>query len=510
MSRRIESLLALGTLALSSCTVLYDPSKYWSDGGLTADAALDAPTEPPPDVFVPPGVDAALDAWSADGWSADGWSPDGFASDTATPELDAARPVSCPGGLDLALPTCSMGSGLSYCSPEGGILEFGDALAEAALPRRSAGYRLGMLGNAIDLTTDRARPGGGIVDHEMWRVGDTVWVAWADNVDAPHVARRGWSVGAPALGAVEELNLDAVPLSMVLDLGVNETHLALTFTDGPGTTAGVATCLADLVCQVDDLAVPATSPAAWVAATSAGFAVATPRADALDFEILGVSALTGHRGAGLPDSTGLRPTELAVAYTEGPSATATQLALDFTHGFALPISLGAERPRVTNADAPGFGLIAHIAPGTGGLDVETLLMSCATEACHCTDNCATDPRLTEAQIASDLPVIDWQIHNVDRYHRIAVLLIGDSLDGTRVVVAMWSVEGSPLTPADVMPAIIASGRLSPTAGVGRRVRSVVRRDEAAGLLEVFVSTLVSLGGNDHIFLSGLRLLSCGL
>ncbi len=502
--------LALGHA--SGCSVLFDPAQYSVQDADGLDARATDPDAPDPgelDAFVEPGVDADLDAHVALDAGSDA-SFDGASYDAGP---DAPPPVFCPETpTSSTLPTCASPTRLAHCSPEdpGALLGFPRETAVAMLGEGSAGHRFGFLGNAIDLT-DALPAGVDIVDHELVRVGDTVTAVWAQNGSRQSAVRRSWTVGSPSLGVAELINIAPLSASRLIDVTIDDSNeVALTY-EPAGVLAQAARCPAGASCaRVTPQQAP-TESVAWVATTDSGFALAAPHgAPRLEFELFG-STLSGIQNLDRPAldaMRGIRPTHLAAAYTEGVDG---QFLLDFTNGFATAVALPAPRPRITVADVTRHGLIGVPVAGMGRISVGTGLLRCdAGTACSwCTGEACALPLPTESTIATDLPIVDWSFHNVDAYHRVAVLLLGSALDGTNVVVAMWSVAGSPPTPIDAPPVVIASGRLGSGPGVGRSVRSVVTRDADSGRMEVFVTALVSLDGTDHIFLSGMRLLRCG-
>jgi len=504
---------ALALVPLSGCSVLFDPAQYSMPAdadGLDARALIDAPDTGERDAFVEPGVDADLDAYVAHDSGTDAADPTDASIDAlVAPDAGPpARPF-CPASesTSLELPTCAASTRLAYCSPEGArdTVGFPIETAVAMVGVGLGGHRFGRLGNAIDLVTNPRA--GTIVDHEISLDADTVTVTWAQNDGGPNVFRRRWLVGSPALSGTESYDLSAITPSRVLDVSTPSSSGEIAMTYVEMSNAAAARCTSAGVCTRQTMMNPPTVPSAWVASTSAGsategFAVAWPRMSLLEFETLGRPGLTGN--GPLPMVEGLRPTHTALAYTHGPG---DQFAIDLTNGFAIPVALGSDLPRITVADDPASGLVGKLTRPSS-LEVRTHLMRCVEgEFCRCDTTFCNSPN-PEATIPTSLPIVDWSFHNVGMYYRVAVILLGTDIDGTRVVVAMWSVADSPLMPPSAPPVIVASGRMAAPVGVGRSIRSAVSFDRASGRLDVFVATLVTIGAEDHIFLSGMRLLRC--
>lgn len=512
-SKRLAGLAALA--ALSGCSLLYDPASYRRDGGGPSSDALGIDAFEPPgvDAFVPPGVDADLDARVApDAFEA---APDVF----APPELDASLdaptspdagttdPIWCPEDTSLALPTCDAATTtrLRYCDPErpAEVLGFPSESASALLgTMRSGGYRFGFLGNAIDVTSSTTR--GGIADQELSREGDQLLLTIARNDGEPRVTRRAWRVVAAGLeaGASETYEIASLSATQILDLShATSTDMALVYLDGGGRAAA-GRCGRDTTCVTAPFATTPVGATAWIAHSSRGPVAASPvpSTPRLEFELLGSPTDNGNLGydaTELRSIEGLRSTDLPLAYTVGPGP---QRAIDVSAG-ALLFRIGEGMPRITTGDIATNALVGRVGVSSGATTIGTRVATCSPAPCDCADCGGAS---LEASVTTDLPVRDWNLHNLDAYYRVAVLLMGDP-SGTRVVVATWDVRASPVV---VPPVVIATGRLSPVRGVGRSIRSVATR--ASGSLEVFVSVAVELSDDtEHVFLSGMRLLNCG-
>jgi hypothetical protein len=193
---------ALGAVALTvcSCTLLYDPSQYWVDGGPDAGTAeIDADTAEI-DARIPSGLDADLDAFvvPADAWAADIYVPpnadaDLDAGSDAFSTLDAFAPT-CPAGTSLGLGSCAPVNGVAYCDPATGATRYlSEAMAGEVLP--GARHELSLLGNG-NLLVEAAV--GDIVDFELAREGNRLVAVWLDD-STREVSRGVYTVGASGL-----------------------------------------------------------------------------------------------------------------------------------------------------------------------------------------------------------------------------------------------------------------------------------------------------------------------
>ena len=171
------------------------------------------------------------------------------------------------------------------------------------------------------------------------------------------------------------------------------------------------------------------------------------------------------------------------------------------------MGLGSGRPRVTDADTSPHQLVGRLTPreeAPFGLEVSTAFVRCDTGMpCECTACSLSQP--PEATVQTTLELVDWTFENLSagdsRYFRVATFLLGDS-GGTDVAVAMWDVRDGAVI---LEPVVIATGR--GVMGLGRSLRTVATMTSSR--LEVFVSVLVEVAGQDVLFLSGLRLERCG-
>ena len=497
--------LALALAFAPACSVLFDPAQY-----ATEDAAAtgidawspddpDAPAPPEPDAFVPEGVDADLDAHRPP--------PDVFEPPDASepPDAfeppDAGPPVFCPSSLtSLQLPRCMDATRLAYCSPEtGDTLAISSAGAISLLGERTMGHRIGVLGNGVDVTGPVTV--GSITDYEIGRTGDMVSVVWSHDAE---VLRRDWTAGDATIDTAVAYDVGSLGASAVLDVSdasLDEIGIAYT-TGGRGAVArcdgtGVRTCTSA------PLALVPTSPTAWVARTSLGLVAAwpDPSRPAIHAELVGTSRNASTNVGSAADLThveGLRGTHTSVFYT---LSDIEERAFPITDTGVSFFSLNG-MARLAESDAAENAVIGHATVESGMLTIGTSYLRCVGTGCSCDSGCGTT--VSEVEIPIDYPLLDWSLHTVGMYYRVAVLLVGDD-DGTNVLVAMWSVL--PPLPATPVVVMIGSGRT--VGGVGHAVRAVATRHPMGNSLDVFAATLVTGGGSDQIYLSGLRLLDCG-
>jgi hypothetical protein len=491
MRRRLETLaLAAALSAAPACSVIFDPSQYRTTDAAMGEIDADLPSDVDadrrePDAFVLP----------PDAWAPDAWAPDAAAPACPTVEL---------GALDL--PTCSGSSRLVYCSPEdGSARSLSRSVAEALLPG-GRGYRLGLLGNAIEIAD---APEGQIVDHEIVRQGDDLAVVWLESPVA--LSRARYVVvdgGLDRFGSTESYDVSALAGATPTDLSVRPGDVdgvVLAFRDAAG--GAVIPCASSSAGCVSAQRLPAAvGEPVWVAhandAVIGAFHESAP--DRLQLEqVLPTRSRSASQNLDAPGAvSGLRSTSGDLVYTDGPSSS---LHFGFRpNGAGLDtVSIGAELPRITNVLG---GFLQGQLNSLGDPGVVTAFIDCSGGSCTCTG--CRGPGFEEASVAGVVGVRDWTFHNVDQYFRVAVFLYGDGA-GTNVGAAMWSAEGSPMDSQVLEPLVFGSGRVSGSPpGVGRSIRAVVTRSADAHRLEVFAATLVALGGRDRIYLSGFRLEWC--
>lgn len=503
MLRRLSTLALAAALSTApACSVLFDPSQYRTTdvaSGGTFDAGR-------PDAYVPPGVDADLDAWEPDAWEPDAWMPDAWAPDA---NLDAwapdafVPPPTCPEAGSLSLPTCGTPSALTYCLASDPTMPraLDRAVAEAVLPDGRA-YRLGLLGNGIEVVSAE---GDAIVDHEIVRDGNTVAIVWAESGARGALRRQLYTVGEPGLveaGAVQDYDLTGLGVPTITDLSMAPTNTDTVWVGYTGGTAdgGVGECGPSSGCRGSALGMRPLASPVWVANAGADVVGGFYRSSPSSIELAEIGGM-GSANQGTFDAahvTGLRSTAARLVYTTG-AVGAGQFAFEVSGLSAIgTISIGGDRARLTQAEG---GFLQGQVRGAE-LEIATTFGACGA-SCDCTS--CRGPGLAEVQVprVSEADLVDWTFDNVDQYFRVAVLLYGDS-GGTNVAAVMWDVRTGLVR---VEPLVFASGRGAGGPGLGRSIRTVVERSDTR--LEVFVSTVVGLPDlRDHIFLSGFRLERC--
>jgi len=506
-------LLVLAVVLITpSCSFLYDPAQYATvDAAMPTDIDARAPFEG--DAFIGTGTDASLDAPVLESGPLDGGPDDASLDAHSSP--DAYRMPTCPGAASLTLPGGALGNGLSYCAPPSdGVRFLARADAEEMLPVGEGGrYELGRLGNDVRVvqTTRDA-----IVDFEISREGEAIVVAWLDDSRAG-VHRRSYTVEAAGLiaGTAETAMLDvsgAVAHDLSLEPGrVDSITVGYVTSTGTGAYAHCTPFAARCV-SAPTYQVARPLGAVWVAnggPTVRGAFVAemTPGSPMLFTEQVRPdvgSSATGATNLTVPDSIAeLRSTAGSLVYTAS-NARPDENQFVVNPMTNLLTSLGGTRPRIARDRGEAY-MLARAGFETGfDIHVQTASLTYAASAVSCSGGTCSSMGALERVVANGLPTIeDWSLLMDGRY-RVAVFLVGNA-SGTEVAVAMW--DGGGTSGATVTPMIVGSGRGSPI-GMGRAIRAVMTRTETS--LEVFVATLVELEGNDIVFLSGLRLLSCGL
>ena len=517
-----RALLAASALTLSSCTALFDPSQYWTDGGVdTADA------------FVPPGVDASLDALVP---PTDAWAPDAYVPPDIDADLDAHRveapdaaevdafspvdagPPMCPSDTSLALPTClERGNGLAYCHPvTHETRSLSSATAAEVLP--GARHELGLLGNGILVGEAGA---GEIDDFDLAREDDRVVAVWLNGTN--RVQRREYVVGMTGLteGSGEDASFGTTG-STGTELSLRPGHvdeLAIGYVDGGAPMYGL--CGATAFMGRGCTAQPSPS-----AGTGVSRVLVAHADDAVIGAYTGMQSGTGDVGffaeriVPAPARTffyrltapyqQLRSTSGAFVYTAGGDGNDRIVYAET----AASTSLGTSLPRLArNGVLNDYRLVrARVGSVTPTIEIDAAFVSrsetgeidCGGGSCI-----AYGEGARERTVANTLPELrDWSYDIVADRYRVAALLAGD-FSGTQVSVATWDL-GAPSSLLE--PVIVGSGRIGPDVGDGRAIRTVVVRTSSS--LEVFVLTLVTYGtggaARDRLYLSGFRLLACGL
>jgi hypothetical protein len=511
---------ALGAVALTvcSCTLLYDPSQYWVDGGPDAGTAeIDADTAEI-DARIPSGLDADLDAFvvPADAWAADIYVPpnadaDLDAGSDAFSTLDAFAPT-CPAGTSLGLGSCAPVNGVAYCDPATGATRYlSEAMAGEVLP--GARHELSLLGNG-NLLVEAAV--GDIVDFELAREGNRLVAVWLDD-STREVSRGVYTVGASGLSTPTITRAGFGGSSSVgTDLSIRPGHvddIVVGFVDAalPGFARCGASAFGGACTEVPTATGAADVTHVLVAHADASvvglYAGASGGSSGLFTEVVSTSRPTPTNFFdGASAVTGLRSTTGALVFSTG-GVGGTDRVVHSSN--ASSRGIGSDLPHLAHNDATST---EYRLCRARVMDDQVIV-----ESIHATDlgdrlDCGTDPCTIatgpDRQIASGFPELrDWSYAIVGDSYRVVTLLVGD-VSGTNVTVAMWH-AGGPVVPLD--PITIGSGRLSPT-GDGRALRTVVTR--TASTLEVFVLTLVTqdVGGGvlrDRLFLSGFRLAACG-
>ncbi|MBN8610281.1 MAG: hypothetical protein J0L92_06840 [Deltaproteobacteria bacterium] len=490
--------LACVALTSASCTFLYDPAQFRTTDASsgTHDAGLDA--------FVPPELDAALDAWSLDAPATDSSATDTASLDANAP--DASLPCPLP-PRSLELPTCASTAALYYCVPgvSDDVAMFSAVNAMAVQPL-TVGHRLGVLGNGIDVAS---APSGAIVDHEITRTDSDLVVhvlgrdALEGTSEAPVLARRLYQVAEARLMeqslAVYETDLLEVGDVSVAPERVDAVTVLTTGTDDRWVSQS---CASPTTCVTTPLPIqPARGESPFVAnadgAVIAAFSLSSSRLQVQRLQ----PGPNVEADVPSPRITSLRSTSGRLVYTDGAMAdeqSAFVVGEEATAIAHLPIGTG--RPRIAQLDEDHFALVRVREMGSLAF-ITRLEIDCTSGTCACVGGCESSGAEEASVVLRTGGLRDWTFHQVGDV-RIAVLLSGDS-GGTDVSVALWS---SRVFRPMLAPVVIASGRLDAVMGVGRSVRSVVRVDDSR--IEVFASALVDVGTMDMVFLSGLRLEGC--
>jgi hypothetical protein len=499
--------LAGTATSLAACSLLYDPARY---GGVDAgaEAGLDASGLDAPDLDAPeldaPGPDApGPDTPGPDAFRDDAWvvPPDAWAWDASS-----LAPV-CPLPLtSLALPDCRSAPTLLACHPEGGTQGLAPEVAEALLGSATDGYRLGLLGNGVDVVLP---PEGEIRDLEIARHGDDLAIVWATPMGAHHQSFRVMATGLVA-GARTDYRTAALMADELTDLTTPAADGQVYASFRRGGLGAVASCRPGADCAAETLRVP-QGDTTWVARGGTRAIAMTRGTDDIEFEVIGGGpAENANQNLDATERMALRGVRAAsdeVFYTVGTGDGPRRLVeLVESPSASLQFDL-AGQPRVVVG--PGGYFLANVLRDGEMHRISLQDLRCPTGAdCTCSGSrpCLAIPTSEQSLDGPDL--VDWAIENLDDYHRVAALLLGDPTSGTRVVVAMWDIRDM----ARAAPIVIGSGRLGTTIGAGRSLRMTARRVPTAGdsgsRIEVFVAALVSIDEVDHIFLSGLRLDRC--